>query len=70
MGDTVIAEAERATRAGGLIVMVSPEPGDRRGWSEERFDPDEVYLPPRDAWIDEVFGPPRPPSEVVWRKRG
>ena len=65
-----IAEAQRVTRSGGLIVMVSPEPGDRRGWSEERFDPDEVYLPPRDAWIDEVFGPPRPPSEVVWRKRG
>lgn len=69
MDEVVIAEAERVTRAGGLIVMVSPEPGDRRGWSEERFDPDEVYLPLRDAWIDTVFGPPRPPSEVVWRQR-
>jgi SAM-dependent methyltransferase len=65
----VIAEAERVTRPGGLIVLVSPEPGDRHGWSEQLFDPDEVYLPPHDAWIDEVFGPPRPPSEVVWRKR-
>jgi SAM-dependent methyltransferase len=69
MDEPVIAEAERVTRPGGLIVLVSPEPGDRRGWREERFDPDEVYLPRRDAWIDEVFGPPRPPSEVVWRLR-
>jgi SAM-dependent methyltransferase len=65
----VIAEAERVTRAGGLIVLVSPEPGDRRGWSEARFDPEEVYLPPRDGWIDEMFGPPHPPSEVVWKAR-
>lgn len=65
----VIAEAERVTRGGGLIVMVSPEPGDREGWSEERFDPDEVYLPQREAWIDEFFGLPNPPSEVVWRRR-
>jgi len=65
----VIAEAERVTRAGGLIVLVSPEPGDRHGWSEEKFDPDEVYLPPRESWIDEIFGPPSPPSEVVWRRR-
>ena len=69
LDDAVIAEAERVTRAGGLIVLVSPEPGDRQGWSEERFDPDEVYLPPREGWIDEVFGPPSPPSEVVWRRR-
>jgi SAM-dependent methyltransferase len=69
MDEAVIAEAERVTRPGGLIVLVSPEPGDRRGWSDQQFDPDEVYLPPHDAWIDEVFGPPRPPSEVVWRKR-
>ncbi len=69
MGEAVAAEAERVTRPGGLIVLISPEPGDRRGWSEERFDPDEVYLPPRDAWIDEVFGSPQPPSEVVWRRR-
>jgi SAM-dependent methyltransferase len=69
MDEAVIAEAERVTRPGGLIVLISPEPGDRRGWSEERFDPDEVYLPRRDAWIDEVFGPPRPPSDVVWRRR-
>lgn len=67
--EDVVAEAERATRAGGLIVFVSPEPGDRQGWSEERFDPDEVYLPPREPWIDQVFGPPNPPSDVVWRKR-
>ena len=65
----VIAEAERVTRTGGLIVLVSPEPGDRSGWSEARFDPDEVYLPRRDAWIDEMFGPPQPPSEVVWKIR-
>jgi SAM-dependent methyltransferase len=69
MDEPVIEEAERVTRPGGLIVLVNPEPGDRRGWREERFDPDEVYLPRRDAWIDEVFGPPRPPSEVVWRLR-
>jgi SAM-dependent methyltransferase len=69
MDEAVIAEAERVTRVGGLIVLVSPEPGDRSGWSEMRFDPDEVYLPRRDAWIDEVFGPPHPPSEVVWKVR-
>jgi SAM-dependent methyltransferase len=69
LDQATIAEAERVTRPGGLIVVVSPEPGDRQGWSEERFDPDEVYLPPRETWIDQVFGPPSPPSEVVWRER-
>lgn len=64
-----VSEARRVTRSGGVIVLISPEPGDWEGWSVERFDPEEVGLPHRDVALDRIFGKPKPPSEVVWAHR-
>ena len=69
MDEAVIAEARRVTRPGGLVLLISPEPGDTRGWNVQRFDPAEVDLPPRDPALDQIFGSPKPPSEVVWTAR-
>ena len=69
MDAAVITEAERAVRPGGLIAFINPEPGERRGWQVESFDPEEVLLPERDAWIDRLFGAPKPLSDVAWRRR-
>jgi SAM-dependent methyltransferase len=63
----VLRELERITRPGGRILLISPEHPEwfqARGWhrsSHPRCPP-----PPHAAWIDALFGPPRPPHEVVW----
>ncbi len=65
----ITAEIQRATRPGGLIVLINPDPLDRSGWNVEQFDPHEVALPARPPWIEQVFGLPDPPSRVIWRTR-
>ncbi len=67
--EPIAAEIQRATRPGGLIVLINPNPLERSGWNVEQFDPHEVVLPARPAWIEQVFGPPNPPSQVIWRTR-
>lgn len=62
----ILGELRRVTRPGGCIALVSPEEpewfGDH-GWSRVTVDP--TPAPPHEAWIDEFFGPPHPPSELV-----
>ena len=65
----VVAELVRVTRPGGRVLLISPEHPEwfqARGWhrvSHPRRPP-----PPHAAWIDDLFGPPRPPHEVVWMR--
>lgn len=68
----VVAEMERVTRAGGTLALISPTEPEwftDRGWSRISFDPAEVSLPPHDPALEEIFGPPDPPHELVWRRR-
>ncbi len=63
----VLAELVRVTKPGGRILLISPEHPEwfqARGW--HRVSHDEWPPPPHAAWIDELFGPPRPPHEMVW----
>jgi SAM-dependent methyltransferase len=62
----VLAELVRITAPGGSIVLISPEEPE---WFEAH-DWDRITLPPikplpHPAWIDEFFGPPDPPHEMV-----
>jgi SAM-dependent methyltransferase len=62
----VLAELVRVTAPGGSIVLISPEEPE---WFEAH-DWDRITLPPvpvpaHPAWIDEFFGPPDPPHEMV-----
>lgn len=65
----ILGELVRATRPGGRILLISPahpECFQAQGWhriSHQRRPP-----PPHPSWIDAVFGPLRPPSEVVWAR--
>ena len=62
----VLAELVRVTAPGGSIVLISPEEPE---WFEahdwERITLPPMQPPPHPAWIDEFFGPPDPPHEMV-----
>jgi SAM-dependent methyltransferase len=64
-----LGELERVTAIGGLIALVSPECPEwfeAQGWTRlslPRADP-----PAHDPWIDELFGPPDPPHELVTKR--
>lgn len=63
----VLGELARVTRPGGRLVLISPEHPEwfeRRGWRRASFTQEPP--PPHAAWIDALFGAPRPPHEVVW----
>lgn len=65
----VLAEVTRVTRPGGRILLISPEHPEwfeARGW--HRISHHGHPAPPHAAWIDELFGPPSPPHEMVWRR--
>ncbi|HKW59983.1 MAG TPA: hypothetical protein VJR46_09560, partial [Candidatus Dormibacteraeota bacterium] len=62
----VLAELRRVTAPGGVIALISPE---RPDWFEtEGWRRVVVYAPAAPehaAWLDEFFGPPDPPRELV-----
>ena len=61
-----LRELARITRTGGEMVLISPEAPawfEARGWRRLAFEP--MPAPPHESWIDEIFGPPDPPHELV-----
>ena len=67
----VLAELQRITAPGGSIVLVNPEQPEwfeERGWARATVTPSPPEAHP--AWIDEFFGPPDPPREIVMRRVG
>lgn len=62
----ILAEMERITREGATIALISPERPEAfeaLGWRRVSMEP--AAVPPHDTWIDEFFGPPDPPHEMV-----
>lgn len=65
----ILSELERVTAVGGLIALISPvcpEWFEAHGWSRLAFPP--IATPDHDRWIDEFFGPPDPPHELVMKR--
>jgi SAM-dependent methyltransferase len=62
----VLRELHRVTAIGGVIALISPESPDwfeANGWRRLSF-----VAPPaldHERWIDDLFGPPDPPHELV-----
>jgi ubiquinone/menaquinone biosynthesis C-methylase UbiE len=68
---TVLAEMQRITREGGTIALISPERPEAfeaLGWRRLSVEPPAV--PPHQGWMDEFFGPPDPPHEMVIKRHG
>jgi SAM-dependent methyltransferase len=64
-----LQELERVTAIGGLIALISPECPEwfeAHGWSRLTVAP--MAPPPHEPWIDEFFGPPDPPHELVTKR--
>ncbi len=62
----VMAELARVTARRGWIVLISPEHPEwfeASGWLRITAPPMEA--PPHPTWIDDFFGPPDPPHEMV-----
>ena len=62
----VLDELRRVTAPGGVIALVSPECPEwfeAHGWRRITATPVRAPLHPR--WIDDFFGPPDPPHELV-----
>lgn len=62
----VLDELARVTAPGGTIALISPERPEwfeANGWT--RLAASRVDPPPHDSWIDDFFGPPDPPHELV-----
>jgi SAM-dependent methyltransferase len=62
----VIAELARVTARGGWIAMISPEHPEwfeANGW--QRITAPRLEAPAHPRWIDDFFGPPDPPHEMV-----
>jgi hypothetical protein len=67
----VVLELERATTAGGMVALISPEDPawfQARGWERLSFDPSEVVIKPHDPELEAIFGPLDPPHELLWRR--
>lgn len=65
----VMRELERVTEVGGLIALISPECPEwfeAHGWSRLTA----AKIPPLDhePWIDEFFGAPDPPRELLTKR--
>lgn len=64
-----LQELERVTAIGGLIALISPESPEwfeAHGWS--RLTAARMAPPDREPWIDDFFGPPDPPHELVMKR--
>ena len=64
--EAILAELRRITGGGGVVALISPEHPEwfeKQGWRRvvvsARRPPDHA------AWLDEFFGPPDPPHELV-----
>jgi len=65
----VLTELERVTTVGGLIALINPECPEwfeAHGWT--RLAAQKIAAPEHDSWIDEVFGPPDPPRELLTKR--
>ena len=67
--EPVLRELRRVTAPGGLIALINPEQPEwfeANGWS--RLTAPRMAVPRHPRWIDEFFGPPDPPRELLtWR---
>jgi SAM-dependent methyltransferase len=62
----VLAEMRRVTAPGGVVLLISPEKPEwfeSQGW--RRLSVTQPPVPVHAAWLDEFFGPPNPPCELV-----
>jgi SAM-dependent methyltransferase len=62
----VLAEMRRVTAAGGLVALISPEHPEwfeAHGW--RRITTQAADVPEHPRWIDDFFGPPNPPHDLV-----
>ena len=65
----VLSELRRVTAPGGVIALISPEKPEwfeAQGW--DRITVPAVRAPEHPAWIDDFFGPPSPPRELLMAK--
>jgi SAM-dependent methyltransferase len=65
----VLQELERVTAIGGLIALISPECPEwfeAHGWTRRALAP--MAPPDHEPWIDEFFGAPDPPHELVMKR--
>ena len=66
-----LGELRRVAMAGGWIALISPEDPEwfeARGW--RRVTTNAIPPEPHPAWIDDFFGRPDPPHELVLTRRG
>jgi SAM-dependent methyltransferase len=64
--EQILSELRRVTASGGAIALISPEHPERfeaMGWT--RVAAPRSAPPPHPLWIDDFFGPPDPPHEMV-----
>ena len=64
--ETILAELRRVTAPGGVVALINPERPEwfeRQGWSRMTVAP--APAPDHPSWLDELFGPPDPPRELV-----
>jgi SAM-dependent methyltransferase len=62
----VLAEMRRVTAPGGLVALISPEHPEwfeAHGW--RRITTQAADVPEHPRWIDDFFGPPNPPHDLV-----
>jgi SAM-dependent methyltransferase len=65
----VLSELQRVTAIGGLMALINPECPEwfeAHGWS--RLTAEKIAPPKHDLWIDELFGPPDPPRELLTKR--
>ena len=62
----VLAELRRVTAPGGWMALINPERPEwfaANGW--QRMTAPPIPTPPHPRWIDEFFGPPDPPRDLL-----
>ncbi|HET7466868.1 MAG TPA: methyltransferase domain-containing protein [Candidatus Dormibacteraeota bacterium] len=67
----VLRELERVTWARGVVALINPEQPEwfeSHGWRRSTFEPARVLA--HDPSLDEFFGPPDPPRELVVKQVG
>jgi SAM-dependent methyltransferase len=64
--EAILDELRRITAPGGVVALINPEQPEwfeRHGW--RRVVVAAAIAPEHGTWIDEFFGPPDPPHELV-----